>query len=319
MVVQIGRIQAGGQTNTSDALWLAYIELQKAHLRDLAADGHDWRMNSIVLLTDGLPQAVSVWPNNPTENVTTPGSTANNVLKPASPCTNNPATTTTFTPMKGFIAVSRNGSNNFTGNPPLGLYQEGSTNSGHTSVYMVQHGQIEEDLNPATNVNCSYMQFQPGAMTATHNDFRIIPSIDLWGNSMRGNIYQTASYSLDRNGTPQTNPLPTALAIDATQVGDGRQWAIAFWNAADSAAQNIRMDSNRINRVGDTQDMRVTIHVIGYAGNANLDPGLCKRMANHLGVVDATQPIGKYVEAKNQTELQNGFSTIFQTILRLAK
>lgn len=315
MVAQINRIQSGGQTNTSDALWLAYIELQKAHLRDLAADGHDYRMNSIVLMTDGLPQAVSIWPNNP----------ADNAIRTGSPCVNNPATNASPTPIKGWIGVSRNGSNNFTGNGPLGLYQQGATNINRTSVYLASHGQIEEDLNPQTATSCGGLRPIPGNLgspSVTGNtDFAKIPAIDVWGNSMRGTAYMTASYSLDASGSPQANPLATTLPFDETKVKDGRHWAISFWNAADSAASRIRQDVNLASRSGDTQNMRVTIHVLGYAGNANLDPGLCKRIANDTSSssFDVTQPIGRYVEAKNLAELQNGFNTIFQTILRLAK
>ncbi len=43
---------------------MAYVELQKAHLRDIAGGITDTRINAIVLLTDGLPQAVTIWPNN---------------------------------------------------------------------------------------------------------------------------------------------------------------------------------------------------------------------------------------------------------------
>ena len=51
MVHQIGNIKAGGATAMGDALALAYVELQKAHMRDLAANGADTRANAIVLFT----------------------------------------------------------------------------------------------------------------------------------------------------------------------------------------------------------------------------------------------------------------------------
>jgi hypothetical protein len=159
-----------------------------------------------------------------------------------------------------------------------------------------------------------------GSTNAATQDLSRIPRRDAWGNSMEGTVYQTASDVVDQNGNPATSPLDTSLTLSSTSpVTSGNYWALAMWNAADSAASRIRSDVNLSGRTPDTQNMRVTIHVIGYAGNGNLDQGLCKRIANHQGAVDATQPIGKFVLATNETELQNGFSTIFQTILRLAK
>ena len=55
-----------GSTNTSEALWLAYVELQKAHFRDIAGGTTDTRINAIVLMTDGVPQSVTIYPNNVT-------------------------------------------------------------------------------------------------------------------------------------------------------------------------------------------------------------------------------------------------------------
>ena len=58
MVHQIAAITANSGTGMAEALSLAYIELQKAHMRDLADpsnNGVDTRLNSIVLLTDGVP------------------------------------------------------------------------------------------------------------------------------------------------------------------------------------------------------------------------------------------------------------------------
>ena len=86
MLAQIGNISANnGQTGTAEALWLAYMELQKTHLKDLAADGFDYRLNSIVMLTDGLPQSMTVWPNNPataSDNAIKAASTCNNIIVP---------------------------------------------------------------------------------------------------------------------------------------------------------------------------------------------------------------------------------------------
>ena len=55
----------GGGTATAEALSLAYIGLQQAHNRDLAANGVDNMLNSIMLFTDGVPDTIAVSPNAP--------------------------------------------------------------------------------------------------------------------------------------------------------------------------------------------------------------------------------------------------------------
>ena len=86
MVHQIRAITASSGTGMAEALWLAYVELQKAHLKDLQLYGKDDRANSIVLFTDGVPSAVTMYLNNPAN------SNAYNVIKSSSSCTNKTIT-----------------------------------------------------------------------------------------------------------------------------------------------------------------------------------------------------------------------------------
>lgn len=69
MVNEINSIIVQNDTNTGDALALAYIELQKAHMRDLLLNPTqlDLRQNYIVLFTDGVPNTLSVYLNNPAD------------------------------------------------------------------------------------------------------------------------------------------------------------------------------------------------------------------------------------------------------------
>ena len=106
MVHQIKAITAGSGTGMADALWIAYIELQKAHLRDLAANGVDQRLNSIILMTDGAPSAVSLYFNNPSDNV----------VKSSSSCTYKTSTTQK---MIAWMAVP---GPPFNGQSPQGVY-----------------------------------------------------------------------------------------------------------------------------------------------------------------------------------------------------
>jgi Putative Flp pilus-assembly TadE/G-like len=67
MQYAIGVVTSNGFTNMSDAISLAYIELQKAYQRDLATDpgGIDIRNNIIILFTDGVPNAMTAYLNAP--------------------------------------------------------------------------------------------------------------------------------------------------------------------------------------------------------------------------------------------------------------
>ena len=63
----ISTINSNGRTNMSEAISLAYIELQKSYQRDLATNpgGIDTRNNIIILFTDGVPNTMSVYLNDP--------------------------------------------------------------------------------------------------------------------------------------------------------------------------------------------------------------------------------------------------------------
>ena len=140
MVNQIGLVTANGGTATGDALALAYIELQKAHMRDLAANGVDSRMNAIVLFTDGIPSSVTTYFN----------ANANSVLSSASNCTHKIDTATPSNPLYGYMVQ---GSGN--GSPPYsaswGLYQLASldANASHTSAWYMANPTGDQVTPPA--------------------------------------------------------------------------------------------------------------------------------------------------------------------------
>jgi hypothetical protein len=319
MVNQIGAIKANnGQTGTAEALWLAYIELQKTHLKDLAADGVDFRLNSIVLLTDGLPQSVTVYPNNPT---LVGGVAVNNSIKATSTCANRiTGANPNPTPMYGWIAVSRP----FSSSSPLGLYLLASrdTTASHDAVWYVGINGAGYSVDTPVSTGCGGLRPVPGSLGGSSTDFSQIPPSDMWGNSMSGNAYKTASQFVDASGNTVTNPLSVATTYDAAQKTSGDMWALSFWNSVDSAANRIRADVNRPSRVpADANNMAIAIYVIGYSGNGGVDQGLLKRVANDKtsSAYDATQATGIYVPAGNKTALANAFNTIYTAILRLAK
>jgi hypothetical protein len=90
----------------------------------------------------------------------------------------------------------------------------------------------------------------------------------------------------------------------------------------DSAARNIRIDSNLASRLGDTTgNMNTAIYAIGYTGNGGTDDGLLKRVANDKSAVgyDPSQRTGIYVSARDSVGLADAFNTIASAILRLAR
>ena len=84
-----------------EALALAYIELQKTHVRDwIANGGFDNRMNAIVLFTDGVPSSVATYLNKNGSSVVRSGSASN--------CTYWQDTATPSHPMYGYITQGSN-------------------------------------------------------------------------------------------------------------------------------------------------------------------------------------------------------------------
>jgi Flp pilus assembly protein TadG len=329
MINQIGAIttSSGGYTGTSDAISVAYMELQKTHLRDEAADpgGKDYRLNSIVLLTDGLPQSVSVWPNNPADPENPP--TIKDQLRSGTGCTNKtPATWVVGNaappPIMGFVGISRPFTSN---NNTSVLYQLSSTDTTHNTTYLLTHDSLLIAPNPNNGGGCrTTFNGSPAVVSGTNSDFGNIPHYDRYGNSLDGTAYMAASEFVDANDNVITNQLPAGVTYDrthATASDAGTHWALASWNAADSAARRIRDDWNKVNRTGDLNAMPIYIYVIGYTGNGGVDRGLLRRIANDpkANNFDRTKPIGAYYSAGDAAQLSSAFNTVLTAILRLAK
>src|SRR5579883_1402214 len=286
MVHQIQAITANSGTGMAEALWLAYIELQKAHLRDLAANGTDTRQNSIVLFTDGVPSGISLYLNNPAN------SNAYNVIKSASTCTNKTILTTqqdSAHMMKSWLAIP---GPPFSGSSPYGLYLLSSTDpsSTHTAAWwMANGGQDAASPNPTTPYGGCTNLMNAGPNGNLYSALTQIPTQDAYGNSTTGTGY-THSHIVDSAG--HVSSIYTGTALDQTQVTQNYHWGLSIWNSVDNTAAAIRSDSNLANRAGDSQNMRVQIFVIGYLGNGGCDDGLLRRVANDTSSssFDATKP-----------------------------
>jgi hypothetical protein len=287
MFTQINTMVSGGGTNIGEAMTLAYIELQKAHYRDLAATGVDNRLNAIVLFTDGVPDAIAVNPND----------SVNNALKTSSPCTYNPETTDASTQMRGYIVTP--------GNPPSwgtsqGLYLLSSQDSGHTLTWWLQHSSSDQTTSsPSTAIgNCTALG---RGGTFTLSDLRQIPPFDVYGTSTDGVGYSHSS--LAYNGTNYDKNQPTV----------GYHLALGAWNATDNMGKIIRTQ---------TAMLPVTIFTIGYNGNGGTDAGLLKRLANTLdssSFAGSPEQSGQYYQVNSADQLSGAFAAVASSLLRLAK
>jgi Flp pilus assembly protein TadG len=304
---QLNALAAGGATNMSEALSLAYIELQKSYNRDVAANGSDNRLNSIVLFTDGMPTGFSVYansPNSPPGNVINGGS--NN-------CTNKTATGTNTTQMIGGVFVSSG--NGVPGANTAGLVALATAYNDSTSTltWMARTNDYTYAINPSTPITgCNNLKNKDTGSDLA--DFTQIPPYDLYKNSTTDAGY-TNSWLYSQYATAYT---PTATSISCgrscthTAAQDAYQLAIAGWNAIDNAGNTVRSQ---------TAMNTIYIYTIGYEGDGGTDQGLLNRLANTQSSTsyNAAQPVGQFVDASTTTDLVAAFETVAGAILRLAK
>ncbi|PWU06898.1 MAG: hypothetical protein C5B51_11145 [Terriglobia bacterium] len=308
MINQINAMTAGGGTGTSEALALAYIELQKAHNRDLAQNGTDSRLNAIVLFTDGVPTTLSVNANDntnaSTNSLKSPGSTS---------CTYNPENSNASTHMTGWIGVP--------GNPPgwgtpvgLHLIPLTDTNAAHNLAYWMNHPSYDTTVSsmPTSALSgCAYLDNPNTGSHAQLNDLRQIPPYDLYGNSTTGNMYIYSS--VDYNGT----------AYNPAQPTNGYQVGLGIWNAVDNSANTIRSMTAMGTIPAPTGSMNpIQIFTIGYTGNGGVDAGLLKRVANTQDcqpMPNVNEQIGQYFEVHSADQLNAAFIAVASEILRLSK
>ena len=316
MVHQLGNIKAASGTAMGDALALAYLELQKTHVADMAANGGvDTRMNAIVLFTDGVPSSVVTYLNK----------NSGTVISAGSGCKYQKDTATPTNPMYGYI-VQASGS----GNPPYtsawGLYQIASIDpntSSHTSAWYMANP-TGDYVAPSPNTpETSCGGWDP------LNNLSAMPSIDKYGYSLAmntnpsgtGNGYKLSSFVGNPSGATS---LYTGTSFSTASGTSAYQWGLASWDEVDNVAEAIRSDSNYASR-GETSPMPITIYTIGYTGNGGTDVGLLQKIANvasckvnGFSCVNSTQQQGIYAQASDAASISNAFNVILTAILRLA-
>ncbi len=333
MLWAINKMAAGGNTNMAEALSLAYIELQKAHNRDFAKDGVDDRLNSIVFLTDGVPNMFAADLNNKAAQgtsaplaglpaVPSPG----NSLKPynkycggsgsnCSPCQYDPGDGSTGTAgheMIGSIGIAG-------GLYQLAMYDQApppngvapkSTATMPWTLYWVERAGNYTVITPNTPTHSCNGFTGSQSTTSDMKDMAQIPPWDLFGNrtSPLNNGYIHSS--MVGGGTPVYDG---KTAYTPTQPTSSYQINIAAWNAVDNVANTIRSDAN----------LKVTFFVVGYTGNGGTDEGLLLRVANTQTSSNYTaspnQQTGQYYRAADMADLQTAFKEIATSLLRLAQ
>jgi hypothetical protein len=302
MLDMIGDISSGGDTNTAEALWLAYLELQKANNRD----NDPTRLNAIVLFTDGIPTSMTVNLNDPSN---LPSSNSLKTCTPTAPCaqcqcTNNPGTAgDPTTQMIGAIWGLNLGvaGTRLNDTSAQGLYRLASaSNDSNSTAYWMAHATSDQNgINPSTPVAGCH-SLKSSYSYDWNNELRQIPPNDYWNNSTSdGTAYQASVlYNMYK------------LTYDPTDLSNGYHFGIACWNAVDSAAKRILADTN----------LNVIIYVIGYTANDGVDTALLKRVANTKDSTNhnSAWQTGLYVAAGDDAALEVAFQTVASAILRLA-
>jgi Flp pilus assembly protein TadG len=320
---------AGGGTGTGEALALAYVELQQAHTRDLATNGVDNMLNSILLFTDGVPDSIAVSPNatqvwNVATNSWLTGITTH--FASGSGCTYKSTSNLADTMMGTIIAFGSGPP----WNTPYGLFLLGGyyNSSSNTTLSdweaSPSNGQVgsgdQVQSNPtAALAGCNSLGKNGGSSASNYtlSDLSQIPDYTIYGVSTGGTNYQYSTLNLS-NGT-STSPYSagsySSTTIYCTSNGSvcGTNVAIAAWNAVDNIGTTIRSQ---------TAMNQITIYSIGYSGDGGVDAGLLNRLANTpqaqpSGSVSG-QAVGQYIQVDSADGLASAFQLIASYILHLS-
>lgn len=324
---QLSVVTANSGTGMAEAIWLAYIEIQKAHMRDLADPknkGTDSRTNTIVLLTDGVPTAVSLYLNDPRLVGGVPNA---NDMVATTACTNKTILLTqqdALHMMLSWFAIG--GSPTFSnGQGTLGVELLASMDTAHSSNWWMSNNNsntAQDVADPGVTGSGPYKGCPgDGSMLNGGNSYSYftnkIPNTDAWGNPLTGAGYHNSHIIFGGAATVYTSG-----DLDQSKVTNNYHWGLAMWNSVDNAAARIRTDVNKPNRMGDTDPaLKIGFEVLGYTGNGGIDDGLLKRVANDPGAVGfvPAQPNGKYYEADNSTQMTAAMNAIAADILRLSR
>jgi Flp pilus assembly protein TadG len=299
LTTAINGIDCQGSTSSAAALWTAYDDLVRIN--------QSGALNFIVFFTDGEPTGVAV---NMPITTTSPCSEVAQVVPPDSIPAGFPAGYTgkyitgmyaTYTDNSAFIGLAKHTATaNADGTPPASTLSSGASD------------QIVAPLS----TGCWYAASWNGNWT-NYNDFRGIPTQDIFGNSLVNQGYHSTSPSV--TNSPPGSPDASGSYIAITDHTNGIPLAT---NAADDSARRIRIGTN--DPVYGRGLSGVIINSIGL-GNAPVplpaDGIFLERVSNDTRspLYDSNYPAGLYVYAQHSSDISGAFGQIASEILRLAK
>jgi Flp pilus assembly protein TadG len=302
----VSQIQGGSNTGTAEALYLAYMTLKADAATNTALPD---MLNVIVFFTDGLPNGLTTFANDPND--------PSPPLKSTSPCANR--TNGANKPMKGWFAQWNGDANDALGGKGLFTPMEvtqypGSTSSTDITKWMQNPGTDSTVISNATG--CSFLS---NSDYVSH-DFAKIPDVDLYGNSTSGgvnpNTYKLGNYYLTYGQLPYSN----------TGIGNSYQVGLASWNAALDQSYKIWNDliwnSTTRTNVADPYPISPVIFTIGYWHTGEEpDATLMNIMANTTAspLVVSNKVNGQYFLATSADQVSQAFADIASEILRLAQ
>jgi Flp pilus assembly protein TadG len=294
MDTTIGYIASYGGTGMAEALWYSYLELQKNPLPGA--------LNAIVLFTDGMPTATTLYTN---QGAT--AATGLNVMKTTSTCTNRtslPSDAITKKIIGGFTMTGVDPTVYYSGSSAMGAvqrmqyFQRGASNP-DIQAWLSTSSEPYLPTTPAGTyaAGCSAL----GSGGSPSGDLINLPTQDAYGNTTNLASVSYARYYASGSGT---------------SVDSNKRMYLASWSAVDSAAINIRNDAT----------LKPVIYTIGLDGNCStlpcVDQNLMKRLSNDRtgATYDATHAsqAGKYYYVQQVSQLAPAFYSVASEILRLA-
>ncbi|MDR3719053.1 MAG: VWA domain-containing protein [Bryobacteraceae bacterium] len=285
-----------GTTNHSQPLWVAY--------QALAEVNQPTALNVIVFFTDGQPNTVTADWQPYLAHRTATGTQGKSGYQAA--C-NNGQTAGVYNPVIGYaLTYSGGGSIGglFATPSPLPPYQPQTTVKGTAATDYVSAAYdlsdssnstssttVSEVLSMANSAGCAFTS----NVQSVASDFTQIPTSDYYGNL--------------------TNPGTKYKAVTLTSF-NGTNLTAAAYNAGDYAAQRMRLGI-----LGSPTPIVPLLDTISLSTTGGaIDAVYMKRLANTLDsqIYDHTKPVGLYVSATTNADLQGAFVQIASQILHLS-
>lgn len=343
----ICQLKAGSNTGTAEALAMAYYTLRADAATNTSLPG---MLNVIVLFTDGLPNGLTVFPNDKTQSpipvaaTGTSGCTnAHTGVPPALPVSGTGSSNMVgWLAQGGGFAANKNGvGNGFF--PPMMItpYTGYTGNKDDISKWLANPGSDSSTvISNMKNTGCLDTSGSYGTSNQTLVQF---PATDIYGNSTTLNAAAGIT-TVGGNTVPNTyngKPLYQAgtlyqnsvycnkTSLDVTKTDNACQVGLVSWNAAVHQAYKI-WNSQVWDKTSGTNKPdpalyapQPVIYVIGFDHDATqpMDQVLMQIIANdkNAPVSLTTRTNGQYYNAASADAVNQAFQQIASQILRLAQ